>query len=275
MIKKIFVFSVLFLNFFVIFNIKSKKIYASDTSLASNDAESALYGLSIDKSLWDVRWNNYIKEFKTTWNDAVYGLTDIHVGEAFYKEKINNQYWTCMIFAIKTMPKNTYRQVQHHFLWNKWDEDVLQYGVLSYVNVKCDINESSASLIDSSPKYVANSTSYSISSSTSVGTSGVDVGISGGVSFSENAIDITNNTNSSNKVVDIKVSRNNKADNAQAKKQMAQENWWYFRYDALTDNKYLKQKMTFELQYQMLEDLPEKNPNIWRTSRSTFILSFV
>ncbi len=156
------------------------------------------------------------------------------------------------------MPRNINRTIHHQVLWHGWDEEVLQYGVLSYINVKSKITDTNAKVIDSNPKYVANGTSYSIGSQVSAGISGVDFGISASVSFVENAIDITNLTNSSDKNIDIKVSRNKACDNAQSKKQMAQENWFYFRYDCLTDTKYLKQEVSVILQYQMLEELPKK-----------------
>ncbi len=260
-------------------NIKSVKAETKEDSYietASNyDAEAALYGVSIDKDLWEVRWNNNYDCILTTWDDAIYGITDIHIGEAFYKEKINGQYRTSLIYAIKTMPRNINRTIHHQVLWHGWDEEVLQYGVLSYINVKSKITDTNAKVIDSNPKYVANGTSYSIGSQVSAGISGVDFGISASVSFVENAIDITNLTNSSDKNIDIKVSRNKACDNAQSKKQMAQENWFYFRYDCLTDTKYLKQEVSVILQYQMLEDLPEKNPNVWRTSTLTWGLNFI
>lgn len=93
---------------------------------ASNyDAEAALYGVSIDKDLWDVRWNNNYDGIEANWDDDVYGITDTHIGEAFYKEKINGKYRTSLIYAIKTMPKNTYRTIHHQILWHGWDEDYL------------------------------------------------------------------------------------------------------------------------------------------------------
>lgn len=244
-------------------------------STSNYDAEALLYGIEIDKDYWDVRWNNNYSDIKTTWDEDIYGLTDIHIGAAFYKEKINNMYRTSIIYAIKTMPKNVYKKIHHQVLWHGWDEEVLQYGVLSHVNLKSNINESSAKIVDSYPKYIANSTSYSISSEYSVSTSGIGYGIGASVNFSENAIDITNHTNSSDKYIDIKISRNQNSDNAQTKKQMAQENWWYFRYDCLTDSKYLKQDISVILQYQLLEDKPENDPNIWRTSTLTWQLKVV
>lgn len=245
------------------------------TSASNYDAEALLYGIEIDKDYWDVRWNNNYLDIKTTWDEDIYGLTDIHIGAAFYKEQINGMYRTSIIYAIKTMPKNVYKNVHHQVLWHGWDEQILQFGVLSYVNVKSNINESSAKIVDSYPKYIANSTSYSISSEYSASTSGIGYGIGASVSFSENAIDITNKTNSSDKYIDIKISRNTKSDNSQTKKQMAQENWWYFRYDCLTDSKYLKQEISVVLQYQLLEDVPENNPSVWRTSTLTWKLNVI
>lgn len=253
---------------------KNDSIASENIDLAHIDAQSALYNVSVDTSLWDIRWNNNIESIKTTWNEDLYALTDIHVGEAFYKEKVDGMYWTSMIFAIKTMPKNTFRTIHHKVLWNSWDETVQQYGVLSSLNFNSKINDNDAKVIDSTPKYSANGTSYSISSEVSIGSS-FGLGLSGSVSYTENAIEITNNTNSSSKMIDITISRNKNADNGQTKKQMAQENWWLLRYDALTKDKYLKQEMNFTMEYQMLEGKPDTNPSIWRTSRTTFTLSFV
>lgn len=261
--------------------VQSKLSYASSVndygvqSTSNYDAEALLYGVEIDKDYWDIRWNNNYENVETKWDNDVYGLTDIHIGAAFYKEKINGMYRTSIIYAIKTMPKNVYKKIHHQVLWHGWDEEVLQYGILSYVNVKSNINESSAKIVDSYPKYIANNTSYSISTEYSVSTNGVGYGIGASVSFSENAIDITNHTNSSDKYIDIKISRNSNADNAQVKKQMTQENWWYFRYDCLTDSKYLKQEISVVLQYQLLEDVPENNPSVWRTSTLTWKLNVI
>lgn len=95
--------------------VQSKLSYASSVndygvqSTSNYDAEALLYGVEIDKDYWDIRWNNNYENVETKWDNDVYGLTDIHIGAAFYKEKINGMYRTSIIYAIKTMPKNVYK----------------------------------------------------------------------------------------------------------------------------------------------------------------------
>lgn len=288
MIKKIIISSILStLAILSLKNVENKEIENINNNLKTNDISlgqdyedptSASMGVYVNTSLWEVRWNNNYPDIETTWNNEVYGKTDIHIGEAFYKTKINGMYWTSMIFAIKAKPQNTWRQVKKSsgaFWWYKeWDEDIEQYGCLKSINVKSQLNESDASIIDSYPKFVANASSYTISDGVSAGTSGFERSISSGVSYTKNAIEITNNTNSSAKLVGIKISRNDNFITADAKKEMAQEKWYYFRFDCYTREKYLHQVVDIELTYQQLDDELDNNPNVWRTSINNWRLTF-
>lgn len=236
---------------------------------SNEDAKSASYGVYVDTSLWEVRWNNNYQTL-TTWNEDIFGITDIHIGEAFYKKKIDGQYRTAMIFALKTMPRDCTIKKESGMWWWKTTSYETEYGCLKSIRVKSEIQENTASVIDSYPKYQANSTSYSIGVSFGVDSSGPNFSINASTSYTENALEITNRTNSSKKVIDIEIARNPKCDNQDTKKQMQQENWFYFRYDTLNDQKYLHQQINIDLCYQTISSSYE----VQRTSTHTWGLKF-
>ena len=242
----------------------------------SYDPKGLTFGVKVDTNLWDIRWNYNYESIKTNDGNQILGYSDIHIGEAFYKKKIDGQYWTSMLVAIKTRP---YIGEYNYSFWELFRGEVRDtakgYGWLNSIKLKTTINEVSAKMLDSYPKYQAKSNTYSIGGSFGASKEGPSLGIDASVSYEVDAINITNNTRTENRVFEISLVSSG---SGSAQKFMEQENWFYFRYDCLTDYRYLHQSVNIELNY---VGYGMENARFWsadrqnKSSTTSWALNFV
>ena len=127
-----------------------------------------------------------------------------------------------MLVAIKTRP---YIGEYNYSFWELFRGEVRDtakgYGWLNSIKLKTTINEVSAKMLDSYPKYQAKSNTYSIGGSFGASKEGPSLGIDASVSYEVDAINITNNTRTENRVFEISLVSSG---SGSAQKFMEQEN---------------------------------------------------
>jgi len=225
----------------------------------SLDSEALTYGVNIDTELFDVSWRNK-GDFETYLWDQRLGKTYVKIGKAILKEKVNDMYYMEYVVACKTCPDNP--TFYKNFLWvnYSWTE----YAYLSYINLNVQINDSDVVIMDSTPKFTASDSSYSIGMDigASLGQSStLNLGFNASGSFVSKAINITNNTKQTSNNVDITIALNKPFWRAdwQRYQHMSQDLWHYFKYTVVSKSTYFKQKVTVENRYETLNH----SPNWW------------
>lgn len=212
------------------------------------DLEALKYGVNVDSRAWESRWlNNY--ELHTELEYQPLGHTEIHIGELFNRKKLNNQYYTVMIFAIKAEP--CFNKEYTYEIWKMFRGTVkgtaYSSTFLKSINIRSQLNEETAKIIDSYPKYEEHSVSYTIGRDKSLSSDGLSLGVNASVSYTIDSLFIYNNTRSEEKKFEIMLETQN---TTEARVCSSQEKWYYFRFDALTDKKYLHQNVSLDITYE-------------------------
>jgi hypothetical protein len=212
---------------------------------ANENVEGKAYGFSIDEDAFNVTWNEK-KEVSAKYNGVKIGTTEIYQGKAISKKLVQGKYAITYLTAVKTCPQEA--QYSEKVLWKRkyWSE----YGY----NSKCELSASLAygsNLLSSTPKYSVEDTSYSVGIQAGVDTSGPSGAISGSVNYTDEAIDITNYSSTSNKKVDIRINLNESIWRLDWKryKYAEQENIQLFTFTVLTYYNNVKQNISIYTRY--------------------------
>lgn len=170
------------------------------------DVDAASHGLSnvmgfqIDDNYYDIKWDSTNRINKVMYDDEIIGYTTINIGSAVLKEKLGDETFVTYMVRVTTTP--LVADYSKKVLW--WTEKWSEYGYSEGVNVSASL-VSNTKYHHSSPSFTVDDRSYSVGLSAGLDGS---VGISGGVSFTSKALDITNTSTSANNSVNISIDLN-------------------------------------------------------------------
>jgi hypothetical protein len=175
-------------------------MFANSTlTFAATHPESSIHGFTVDDSAYNISWDARRTQ-NAYQNGAIKGTVTTYVGVARSKFYLSNnkQVSTVMIRSIVTPKKYTYEQ---KVLW--WTNTITEYGMVR--ELKYSMNFDTFELLDVSPKNAPTSNNYTIginaglSATTANGGSfGGSLGISASQTFTANALNVVNLSDTSN-----------------------------------------------------------------------------